>query len=177
MPRDTTRFTCSTSMCPGSTESHRESAHTVPGLEPRVVDTPVGKLGLSVCYDMRFPELFRVMSRQGADLFVVPSAFTVPTGKAHWESLLRARAIENLCGADCAGAMGRAPQRTRDLWRLDDHRSLGHRLLAPTLAREGTGVRRCADLDTRGAHWTARTRFPRSITASIYNTMMALLFT
>ena len=46
----------------------------------------MGKLGLAVCYDMRFPELFRVMSRQGADLFVVPSAFTVPTGKAHWES-------------------------------------------------------------------------------------------
>jgi nitrilase len=83
---------------PGSTESHRESAHTVPGREPRVVDTPVGKLGLAVCYDMRFPELFRMLSRQGAELFVVPSAFTVPTGRAHWESLLRARAIENLCG-------------------------------------------------------------------------------
>jgi deaminated glutathione amidase len=81
---------------PGSVESHRESAHTVPGRDPRVVDTPIGKLGLAVCYDMRFPELFRVLSRQGADAFVVPSAFTVPTGKAHWESLLRARAIENL---------------------------------------------------------------------------------
>ncbi len=83
---------------PGSSESHRESAHTVPGREPRVVDTPVGKLGLAVCYDMRFPELFRALSRQGAEMFVVPSAFTVPTGRAHWESLLRARAIENLCG-------------------------------------------------------------------------------
>jgi nitrilase len=83
---------------PGSSESHRESAHTVPGHDPRVVDTPVGKLGLAVCYDMRFPELFRVLSRQGADLFVVPAAFTVPTGRAHWEALLRARAIENLCG-------------------------------------------------------------------------------
>ncbi|MET0362246.1 MAG: carbon-nitrogen hydrolase family protein, partial [Sphingobium sp.] len=83
---------------PGSVESHRESAHTVPGRQPRVVDTPMGRLGLSVCYDMRFPELFRVMSRQGAEMFVVPSAFTVPTGRAHWESLLRSRAIENLCG-------------------------------------------------------------------------------
>jgi deaminated glutathione amidase len=82
---------------PNSAESHRESAHTIPGREPRVIDTPVGKLGLAVCYDMRFPELFRVLSRQGAELFVVPSAFTVPTGRAHWESLLRARAIENLC--------------------------------------------------------------------------------
>jgi nitrilase len=81
---------------PGSVESHRESAHTVPGREPRLVDTPLGKLGLAVCYDMRFPELFRELSRQGADAFVVPSAFTVPTGRAHWESLLRARAIENL---------------------------------------------------------------------------------
>ena len=79
---------------PGSTESHRESAHTVAGRDPRVVETPAGKLGLAVCYDMRFPELFRVLSRQGADLFVVPSAFTVPTGKAHWHILLRARAIE-----------------------------------------------------------------------------------
>jgi deaminated glutathione amidase len=83
---------------PGSTESHRESAHTVPGQEPRVVDTPIGRVGLSVCYDMRFPELYREMSRQGAEMFVVPAAFTVPTGRAHWESLLRARAIENLCG-------------------------------------------------------------------------------
>src|SRR6185295_722075 len=83
---------------PGSTESHRESAHTVAGHDARVIDPPVGKLGLAVCYDMRFPELFRVMSRQGAEMFVVPSAFTVPTGKAHWEALLRARAIENLCG-------------------------------------------------------------------------------
>src|ERR1041384_90218 len=82
---------------PGKKEAYRESAHVAPGAEPVVVDTPVGRLGLSVCYDMRFPELFRVMSRQGAEVFVVPSAFTVPTGRAHWESLLRARAIENLC--------------------------------------------------------------------------------
>ena len=100
---------------PGSTESHRESAHTVAGHDPRVVDTPIGKLGLAVCYDMRFPELFRVMSRQGADMFVVPSAFTVPTGRAHWEALLRARAIENLCRPDRAGAVGRASQWPRDL--------------------------------------------------------------
>ena len=83
---------------PGSAETHRESAHTVAGHDARVIDTPIGKLGLAVCYDMRFPELFRVMSRQGAEVFVVPSAFTVPTGRAHWESLLRARAIENLAG-------------------------------------------------------------------------------
>ena len=60
-----------------------------------VVDTPYGKIGLSVCYDLRFPELYRAM--KDVDIIVVPSAFTETTGKAHWESLIRARAIENLC--------------------------------------------------------------------------------
>jgi nitrilase len=61
------------------------------------VDTTVGRVGLSVCYDVRFPELFRALSAAGAQLLTVPSAFTSPTGRAHWETLLRARAIENLC--------------------------------------------------------------------------------
>jgi deaminated glutathione amidase len=78
-------------------ESYRESAHVVPGRTPVVVDTPVGKLGLAVCYDIRFPELFRQLSAAGAQILSVPSAFTGPTGRAHWETLLRARAIENLC--------------------------------------------------------------------------------
>ncbi len=60
-----------------------------------VLDTPLGRIGLSVCYDLRFPELFRAMGE--VDLIVVPSAFTDTTGKAHWETLVRARAIENLC--------------------------------------------------------------------------------
>jgi nitrilase len=68
-----------------------------PGREPVVVDTPVGRLGLTVCYDIRFPELFRRLSAAGAQIITVPSAFTGPTGRAHWETLLRARAIENLC--------------------------------------------------------------------------------
>lgn len=79
-----------------ATGRYRESATMVPGVQPAVVDTPVGRLGLAVCYDVRFPELFRLMSAQGAQLFTLPAAFTVPTGKAHWEVLLRARAIENL---------------------------------------------------------------------------------
>ena len=62
-----------------------------------VADTPVGRLGLSVCYDMRFPELYRDLTAQGAEWLAMPAAFTVPTGRAHWETLLRARAIENLC--------------------------------------------------------------------------------
>jgi predicted amidohydrolase len=82
---------------PERAESYRESANMAPGRTPRVVDTPVGRVGLAVCYDVRFPELFRNLSAQGAELFVLPSAFTAPTGRAHWETLLRARAIENLC--------------------------------------------------------------------------------
>jgi deaminated glutathione amidase len=82
---------------PGRAESYRESAHVAPGEGVRVLDTPVGRLGLSVCYDVRFPELYRALSAAGAQLLAVPSAFTGPTGRAHWETLLRARAIENLC--------------------------------------------------------------------------------
>jgi predicted amidohydrolase len=65
-----------------------------PGSEVKVVDTPLGRIGLSVCYDLRFPELYRAM--RDVDVIVVPSAFTETTGRAHWEALLRARAIENL---------------------------------------------------------------------------------
>jgi deaminated glutathione amidase len=82
---------------PERAESYRESAHVAPGAQAVVVDTPVGRLGLSVCYDVRFPELYRHLSAQGAQLLAIPSAFTSPTGRAHWETLLRARAIENLC--------------------------------------------------------------------------------
>ncbi len=82
---------------PGRAESYRESTHVAPGTAPRWLDTPVGRVGLSVCYDVRFPELYRKLSAAGAQLLTVPSAFTAPTGRAHWETLLRARAIENLC--------------------------------------------------------------------------------
>ncbi|AEM48385.1 Nitrilase/cyanide hydratase and apolipoprotein N-acyltransferase [Acidithiobacillus ferrivorans SS3] len=74
-------------------ESYRESRTVAPGSTPVAVTTPWGQLGLSVCYDLRFPELYR--SYAGAELLVVPSAFTQQTGAAHWECLLRARAIEN----------------------------------------------------------------------------------
>ena len=81
---------------PGRAESYRESKNIAPGARAVLVPTPAGLLGLSVCYDMRFPELYRQLSAAGAQWFTVPSAFTVPTGRAHWETLLRARAIENL---------------------------------------------------------------------------------
>jgi deaminated glutathione amidase len=82
---------------PGRNEQYRESSHVMPGREAVLADTPVGRLGLSVCYDMRFPELYRELVSQGAEWLAMPAAFTVPTGRAHWETLLRARAIENLC--------------------------------------------------------------------------------
>ena len=81
----------------GGTGRYRESAHVAPGADAVVVETAAGKLGLSVCYDVRFPELYRSLSASGAQLLSIPSAFTSPTGRAHWETLLRARAIENLC--------------------------------------------------------------------------------
>ena len=76
--------------------SYRESDDYCHGNQPVVIDTPVGKLGLSVCYDLRFPELYRYLADQGAELIVVPSAFTAKTGEAHWQLLLKARAVENL---------------------------------------------------------------------------------
>lgn len=77
------------------TEHYHEENTIESGNEVVVVETPYGKIGLSVCYDLRFPELYRAMGE--VDMLVVPSAFTETTGKAHWESLIRARAIENLC--------------------------------------------------------------------------------
>jgi deaminated glutathione amidase len=82
---------------PGKDERYQESSSVRPGEAPVCVDTPAGRLGLAVCYDIRFPELFRRLLSMGAEWFCLPSAFTAPTGRAHWETLLRARAIENLC--------------------------------------------------------------------------------
>lgn len=86
--------------------SYRESASMAPGSQPQCVDTPIGKLGLAICFDVRFPELFRVLSAQGAQVLVLPAAFTVPTGRAHWQVLLRARAIENLSFMLAAAQVG-----------------------------------------------------------------------
>ncbi|MDP9415178.1 MAG: carbon-nitrogen hydrolase family protein [Pseudomonadota bacterium] len=77
-----------------SGESWRESAAYAPGDAAVVVETPAGRLGLSICYDMRFPDLYRALTTAGATMLTVPAAFTVPTGQAHWHVLLRARAIE-----------------------------------------------------------------------------------
>jgi len=82
---------------PGTQEVYRESYSIAAGEQPLVLDTPFGKMGIAVCYDLRFPEFFRTMVKQGVEILVVPSAFTAETGAAHWELLLRARAVENLC--------------------------------------------------------------------------------
>jgi len=86
--------------------SYRESDYIEPGEAPLVVETPVGRLGLSICYDLRFAAHYQALRDAGAELITVPSAFTAVTGAAHWEVLLRARAIENQCyllGADQGG--------------------------------------------------------------------------
>lgn len=89
--------------------TYRESSTVMAGAElPTVYPSPMlGKLGLSVCYDVRFPELYRHLSEQGADVLFVPSAFTAYTGKDHWETLLRARAIENTCYVIAPAQTGR----------------------------------------------------------------------
>ncbi len=82
---------------PDSDEQYRESDSIDAGAELLIVDSPVGRLGVAVCYDLRFPEMFRIMLDAGMEVLALPSAFTAATGAAHWEVLIRARAIENLC--------------------------------------------------------------------------------
>ncbi len=87
-------------------EAWRESAVYAPGARAVVTATPLGQLGLSICYDIRFPALYAALSGAGATLLSVPAAFTVPTGSAHWHVLLRARAIENACFVIAAAQCG-----------------------------------------------------------------------
>ncbi|XP_076018693.1 deaminated glutathione amidase [Genypterus blacodes] len=101
--------------------SLKESAFTIPGpsLMPPV-QTPIGKVGMGICYDLRFPELSLALRRHGAEILTFPSAFTVPTGAAHWEVLLRARAIETQCFVLAAAQVG---------WHHEKRSSYGHALL------------------------------------------------
>jgi deaminated glutathione amidase len=87
-------------------EHLKESKAVLPGDAVVVADAPFGRIGLSICYDVRFPELYRRLSREGARVLAVPSAFTERTGKDHWEVLLRARAIENLAYVVAAAQTG-----------------------------------------------------------------------
>lgn len=87
-------------------ESWRESSVYGPGEQVVAVDTPWGRMGLSVCYDMRFPDLYRALTNAGATILLMPAAFTVPTGQAHWHVLLRARAVEAGCFVIAAAQAG-----------------------------------------------------------------------
>lgn len=140
---------------PGRNEQYRESSHVMPGREPVLADTPVGRLGLSVCYDMRFPELYRELVAQGAEWLAMPAAFTVPTGLAHWETLLRARAIENLCYVVAPAQCG-----THSSGRETYGDSLIVDYWGQVLSRlaKGTGVI-TADIDL-GKQAESRVRFP-----------------
>ncbi|MDY2852672.1 carbon-nitrogen hydrolase family protein [Acidaminococcus fermentans] len=90
----------------------RESDRVCPGKKLTVAETDLGKVGLGICYDIRFGEMFRIMALEGAKLFAVPANFTVNTGKDHWEVLLRARAIENECYVIAPNQMGKKPRFT-----------------------------------------------------------------
>lgn len=89
-----------------SGENWTESAAYAGGDAPVTVDTPLGRLGLSICYDVRFPELYRALVDDGATILAIPAAFTVPTGEAHWHVLMRARAIETACFVLAAAQSG-----------------------------------------------------------------------
>jgi predicted amidohydrolase len=89
-------------------ERYRESATIAPGEQAVVAETPFGRLGFSICYDLRFPQLYRSLAQAGADILLVPAAFTRTTGRAHWHVLLRARAIETGCFVVAASQCGEA---------------------------------------------------------------------
>ncbi len=91
---------------------YKESDKVQPGREIVTVETELGTFGMSICYDIRFPELYRIMALRGAQVIFVPASFTMPTGKDHWEPLLRARAIENGCYIVAAGQIGTKPAYT-----------------------------------------------------------------
>ena len=101
-------------------EIYRESELMCPGDKVVCVKTPFGKIGLTICYDLRFPELYRQLIDSGATMFTVPAAFTETTGKAHWHTLLQARAIENLAYVIAAGQCGEHP---------DGRSTYGHSLI------------------------------------------------
>jgi len=116
-------------------ESYRESNAFRPGGQSVLAETPWGVLGMTVCYDLRFPHLYRALAQAGADFLAIPSAFTVPTGKAHWHVLMRARAIENGCYVFAPAQWGE---------HAEGRRTYGHSLIVDpwgeVLADGGEGV-------------------------------------
>lgn len=136
-------------------ESWRESAAYAPGERAVVVDTPLGRLGLAICYDLRFPALFQALSDAGATILSVPAAFTRPTGAAHWHVLLRARAIENAAFVLAAAQTGE---------HADGRATFGHSLAIDPWGEVLLDVREAAGLAfvdlPDGAVAAARSRVP-----------------
>ena len=138
-----------------SDEQYTESETIEPGDQVVVIDTPFGRMGVAVCYDLRFPELFRQQLEAGMEILVLPSAFTAITGRAHWDVLVRARAIENLCYVIAPDQGG---------YHLNGRETYGHSMIVDpwgtvlnSLAR-GPGVV-CADIEL-GLLNSARRNFP-----------------
>lgn len=140
---------------PGTSESYRESATIEAGDRSLIVDTPFGKLGIAICYDLRFPEQVRQMAETGLDVLAVPSAFTARTGAAHWELLVRARSVENLCYTIASDQGG---------FHVNGRETYGHSMIVDpwgnTLAflPTGAGVV-CAEIDPERLS-KVRTAFP-----------------
>jgi predicted amidohydrolase len=136
-------------------ETYTESSRILPGEKAVVAAAPGAKIGMTICYDVRFPNLYRTLAKAGADILAVPAAFTVPTGEAHWHVLLRARAIENGCFVIAPAQVGSHPGKRK---------TYGHALIVDpwgkVLAEAGTdeGVI-MADLDMQQVS-QARTRLP-----------------
>ncbi len=149
-----------------SDERYTESDTIAPGDQIIVTETPFGKLGLAVCYDLRFPEMFRSMIDAGMDIVAIPSAFTALTGNAHWEPLIRARAIENQCFVLAAAQGG---------YHLNGRETYGHSMVVGPWGKvldqlpSGSGIV-CVDLDTERLK-SIRRSFPclehRNITCKI----------
>ena len=106
---------------------YQESATVTPGDEIAITEIDGIPVGLTICYDLRFPELFRILALKGAQAIMLPAAFTLMTGKDHWETLIRARAIENGLYMIAPGTVGHAPARQLVLWTVDGGRPVGHR--------------------------------------------------
>lgn len=134
---------------------YSESRSFEPGSRIECIDTPMGRIGLSICYDLRFPELYRKLLEQGAEILTVPSAFTKVTGEAHWEVLLRARAIENQCYV-LAANQGGVHNATRETWGHSMIVDPWGRVLARVENGEGIAV---AEIDINALH-ALRGRMP-----------------
>ncbi|MDQ7090467.1 MAG: carbon-nitrogen hydrolase family protein [Methylococcales bacterium] len=140
---------------PDTDEKYFESNSIEAGFESVIIDTPFGKIGLAICYDLRFPEFFRQLVHKGAEIIIAPSAFTAETGAAHWEVLLRARAIENLCYVIAPNQGG---------FHVNGRKTFGHSMIVDPWGtvlgchKTGAGVV-CADIDKAKLD-KVRTNFP-----------------